>query len=93
MKRNIVKLRKINLIEKIIDFGFKYEIFDKTSDIHELRSTIADLLSDTAFVEDLINTIIIKTRKRSDINAKEIKYLLIGLESIRIDLEHKDYVA
>jgi len=47
-------------------------------------------LKDVSFIESLINTIIVKTKKSKDIDVEKLKELLLELEKIRLDLEYRD---
>ena len=82
-----------NLIDRIINFGFEYQIFDKTSDKCELKYMIYSQLKEEAFVESLIIIINKRIRQCRNIDVEEVKYLLIELETIRLELELKNYVS
>jgi len=83
LKRNI-------LINEIANFCFNHGIFDKPIRVSKIKKNIIDQLDDAEFIESLINTLIVKTRNRKDIDIKKLKELLLEVEKIRLELEYKD---
>ena len=83
-------MERTELINIIIDFFIEYKLLKKIVRIDEIKKTIDEQLNDARFIESLINTIIIKTMKRKNVDIEKIKILLLELEEIRIDLEFKD---
>jgi hypothetical protein len=57
---------------------------------NELKTMIEIWIESTEHIESLINTIIIKTSERSDIDIEKLKILLLELERIRLELEYKE---
>ena len=57
----------------------------------EMEQIIENQLDDAEFIENIINTLITRSRKRSDIDIEALKELLVELEKIRVDVEYKDY--
>ena len=82
MERNI-------LIDEIAEFGFKYKLFSRTFNIKDLKIGIDGSLKRVEFIESLINTIIVKTKYRKNVDTERLKDLLIELEKIRLKLEYK----
>ena len=83
-------MKRKELINAITDFCLEYKLFDRSVKVDVLINKISEQLKDIEFVESLINTIIIKTRKRRNIDTNKIKNLLLELEKIRLELEYKD---
>ena len=81
-------MRRDILINEIIGFCFDYGVL---IDENEVRTKIDIKLNEAAFVESLINTIIIKEKNSSNINPIKVKELLLELEKIRLELEYKEY--
>ena len=81
--------RKV-LVDEIVRFSLKYRIFNTKIEIGELRNRIECNLKDSVFVENLINTIIVKTNNRKKLDIEKLKELPLELEKIRLDLEYKD---
>ena len=82
-------MERKELINEIINFCFEHGLFKGTVKVSELKIKIRKGLNDSEFIENLINTIIIKTRYRKSIDTEKIKALLLGLEEIRLELEYK----
>ena len=76
------------LINEIVSFGFKYKVFKNTISAAELKKLMIIGLEDFEFIENLINTIIVKTRNQEDLDVERTKNLLLSLEKIRLDLEY-----
>ncbi|MCL2360693.1 MAG: hypothetical protein FWC73_02630 [Defluviitaleaceae bacterium] len=82
MERNV-------LIARIINFCFTYNVVnDESIEVSELTNVIEKMLEEAYFLESLINTIIIASKKHSGIDIEEVKTLLIELEKIRLELEY-----
>jgi len=82
-------MEKNILIGKIINFCFAYNVIDDESiGVTELTDVIEKMLNETFFLESLINTIIIVSKKHAGIDIEEVKTLLIELEKIRLELEY-----
>ena len=74
---------------KIIEFCYKYNVFDESINKDEVRNVIENNLDKAHFVENLINTVIIKTKTHHGIDIEKVKELLLELEKIRLELEYK----
>jgi len=84
--------RKI-LVGKIIDFCYRYDVLDDSSiEISELKNIIEKRLDEAHFVESLINTIILRTKKYSGIDIERVIELLTELEKRRLEIEYKSPV-
>ena len=81
-------MERIELINEIIEFCLKYRLFNRAIRTDEIKRNIGSRLDDCIFVENLINTIVLKTRKRKNTDVHKIKNLLLELEKIRLDLEY-----
>jgi len=81
--------RKV-LIDEIVNFCIEYEVFNKSFSISEINRRIENGLKDCAFIESLINTIIIKTQNHDNIDVEKIKKLRLELEKIKLDEEYKN---
>jgi len=82
MERNV-------LIGRIISFCFTYNVLDDESiEIGELTEVIGKMLDEAYFLESLINTVIIASKKNKGIDIEEVKTLLIELEKIRLEQEY-----
>jgi len=84
MERNI-------LVNKIVRFCFDCEVLDETSNQCETETIVDQRLDDVEFIENLINTVIVTSRGRKNLDVEQLKELLIELEKIRLELEYKDY--
>ena len=65
----------------------RYRLFDKSVHANEIQSRIENGLTESPFIESLINTIIVKTKKRKNIDTGKLKTLFLELEKIRLELE------
>ena len=83
MKREI-------LIEKIVDFYVEYSLCNKSTNLDELRTKIGNQLRDCDYLDDLINTIYVKTRYLKYLNNDDIVTMLLELEKIRLELEYPE---
>jgi len=86
MERNV-------LVDEIANFCFEYGVINSGVDESELKSIICNHLNEEEFIENIINTIITKTRTRGDIDTGKLIALLMELEKIRLELEYKDNEA
>ena len=80
-------MKRKKLIDEIIDFYIEYGII-KNTEIEDVRQEMKEHLKHCDFLESLINTIIVKTRHRKNIDTEKIKKLLLELEKIRLELEY-----
>ena len=78
-------------ISEIVKFCFDYKVIHESVTEDELRQIIHNHIEDEAFIENLINTIILKARTCSYLEIERLKDLLIKLERVRLDLEYKDW--
>jgi len=78
-----------DLINEITDFCIKNKLFNKTVHISNIRSNIKAQLKDCAFIENLYNTIYLKTKYRKNIDIDRIINLLLELEKVRLEIEYK----
>jgi len=77
------------LIEQVVRFCFHYDgLIDD-----EVRTKVASELGEPAFIESLINTIVIKAKNSKNIDVKKVQELLLELEKIRLELEYKDRIS
>jgi len=90
-KEGEIILERNILVGKIISFCFAYNVLDDTSiEVSELTEIVGKMLDEAYFLESLINTIIIKTKKHKGIDTEEVKTLLIELEKIRLEMEYEN---
>jgi len=80
-------MNKENLINEIINFCFDYDVIVDQAD---LRKRIEEKLNEAHFIENLINTIYIKSKNSQNIDLEKVKELLIELEKIRLELEYSE---
>jgi len=81
-------MERKELINAIIDFCIEYRVFIKLNSTDEIKIKIENGLNDMEFIENLINTIILKARNSKNIDIDKIKNLLLELEKIRLELEY-----
>ena len=81
-------MERNKLIGDIIWFGSEYELFN-TITTSKARKNIASQLGNIAFVENLLNEIELRPKRRKNKDIERIKKLRLGLEEIRIDLDCK----
>ena len=79
------------LVNEIVSFCFDYGIVHESMNGDELKSIVYNHLEEEPFIENLINTIIIKSKTCPNLDIDRLKDLLIELEKVRIELEYKDY--
>ncbi|MCL2400909.1 MAG: hypothetical protein FWC91_14355 [Defluviitaleaceae bacterium] len=79
------------LVNEIVNFCFDYGVIHESIDEDELKSIVYNHLEEEPFIENLINTIIIKSKSCPTLDIDRLKDLLIELEKIRLELEYKDY--
>ena len=83
--------RKV-LVDEIADFCVCYGLFKKSDSINAIKERIERGLEDSDFLESLINTIMLKTKKRKNIDIERLKGLLLELEKVRLEQEYKEQV-
>ena len=76
------------LASEVTEFVLEYSIFNISCEKKELEEKIEEQFEDVVFVEGLINTIIVKTRNRKNIDTGKLIDLLIELEKLRLELEY-----
>ena len=81
--------RKI-LLNEIAAFCFKYQLLDKSISVNEIKDRIEKQLSDSTFIESLINTIIVRAKNDKTLNIERLKSLLLELERLRLEMEYTD---
>ena len=79
------------LVNEIADFCIDYKLFKTKLGTNEVKRKIEEQLEDSEFIESLINTVILKTKKCKNVEIERLKILLLELEKIRLELEYKDY--
>lgn len=80
--------RKV-LVNEVVSFCFDYDLFKSPVKAKEIKSSLNKKLEDVAFIENLINTIFIKAKKRKILRTQRIINLLLELEKLRLKLEDK----
>jgi len=81
------KLKK--LANEVTDFCLEYGIFNITCGTAEIKQRIEEQFNDVIFVEELINMIILKSKKHDDIDTGKLIELLSALDRLRLELEYK----
>jgi len=76
------------LTDKIIGFCFDHGVLDKSEDVSTIKIMVEKGLEKEEFIENLINTIIHKTRSHPHVDVKQVIEILIELEKIRLELEY-----
>ena len=75
-----------------MNFCFEYEMFNNRAvKMDIIRNNIKNDLEKIQFVENLINEIEVRIRKRKSMDFKRMKKLLSTLGDLRFDLEFEDY--
>ena len=86
------EMQKNQLIDEIISFCYKYEIFTGKINADEMKELLVTIgLNDFEFVENMINTIYIKTKTCENLDYERLertKSIIVELEKIRFDLEY-----
>jgi len=80
---------KKELVKSVTAFCIEHGILDTKCSTKEIEERIEKQSHDVIFVENLINMIIVKTRKMKDIDTGKLIELLIKLERLRLELEYK----
>ena len=78
------------LINEITDFCFKYRLLKEPVNLEDIKTRIEKGLEDSEFIENLINTIIVKTKHRKNIDTEKLKCLLLELDRVRLELEYHE---
>jgi len=84
-------MKKDIFINELINFCFRYILFDKLIEMDTIKCNLEKQLEDIDFVETLIREIMVKTKSHRGIDIEKAKMLLLELERIRINLEYKEY--
>ena len=66
-------------------------VIEKGANENDIKRIIHKQLSEEEFIENIINTIISRTRTRNDIDTGKIIELLTELEKVRLELEYKNH--
>ena len=82
-------MNKKVIVNEIISFGYKYGVFSKSIKRCDMREALTRRIEESAFIENLINTIFLRTRNRFDIDVDRTINLLCGLDRARWNLEYK----
>jgi len=88
-KGELLKMERKMLINEIVNFCFGYKEFEETVKSNELKRNEKGL-ENCAFLEEIIGTIMDKTKRNKNIDIKKGKALFLAVDSIRWDLEFKD---
>ena len=84
-------MERKELINEIANFCFYYGLlYNRPTNISEIKSNIENNLTDPAFIENIINTININIRKRKNVDTGKLITILTELERLRLKLEYKD---
>ena len=86
-------MNRKKLANDVTDFCLEYGIFNITCGAKEIKQRIEEQFEDCAFVEGLINMIIVKAKNRDDIDTGKLIELLSDLERLRLELEYKTPVG
>jgi len=83
-------MERKDLINEIISFCYIYKLFGRSAKEDEIRNSIGHRLNESAFIESLINVIVLKTKGRRNIDINKTKEILIELEKVRLNLEYEE---
>jgi len=83
-------MEREKLAEEIIDFCNTYKIFSKQKILILERNRVLEKLEDISFIENLIHVLILKSKRRKNIDNTRLKKLLVALEKERLDLEYDE---
>jgi len=86
-------MNRKKLANDVTDFALEYGIFNITCGTQEIKQRIEEQFIDPAFVEGLINMIIVKAKDQDDIDTGRLIELLSDLERLRLELEYKTPVG
>jgi uncharacterized protein YqeY len=84
-------MEKEVLVNELVEFCFEYGVIEKGANENDIKRIIHKQLSEEEFIENIINTIIARTRTRNDIDTGKIIELLTELEKARLELEYKNH--
>ena len=79
-----------DLINALIEFSAKYNLFSKWKDIDNARERIEKQLDKIEFVDALIHLLIIKAKYRENMDFEKLNELVSELEKIRNELEYTE---
>jgi len=82
-------MERKRLAHELTDFCLAYRILNIRCGAKELEQRIEGQLDDAAFVETLINQIIVKAKYYKDIDTGKLIELLSELERLRLELEYR----
>ena len=75
------------LAEEIVDFFIEYKIKGLTQEINIAQSKVEKYLEFDWFVENLIQTLYIKTRYIENMDNERLEKLVEELENVRLEVE------
>jgi len=82
-------MERKKLASDVTEFAVEYGIFNISCDKKEIKQRIEEQFCDPAFVEELINMVILKSKEHLDIDTGKLIELLTELEIVRLELEYK----
>jgi len=82
-----LEIERKTLINEITKFCIKYEVFKEKVETSDIEMGVEAGLESSAFIESLINIIILKTKYSENMDIEKVKFILLELEKIRLDLE------
>ena len=83
-------MERNRLVDEIVKFCFENRLFSNYAGTSVIKRSIEDQLNNCEFVENMINTMILKTKNRKNIDVEKLKELILELEKIRLDMEYDD---
>jgi len=82
-------MERKKLANDITEFCFEYGIFNTTCGTREIKKRIEEQFIDPAFVEGLINMMIVRSKMSKEIDVDKLMELLLELDKLRLELEYK----
>jgi hypothetical protein len=80
-----------DLINALIEFSAKYNLFSKWKDIDNARERIEKQLEKIEFVDALIHLMLVKAKYRENMDFDKLNKLVLELEKIREELGCKKW--
>lgn len=84
-----MNIERKKLVNELTSFCIKFNLFKGRIEKSDIEVGLEAGLEKIEFIENLITMIIYKSRYNTITDLKQLKYILLELERLRLDLEYK----